>query len=111
AALAAHVAGDAAARGAGRYEMLAKGVLGLADASVPIERLSPVVEGLGRCAVLDGWPLVAALAVARGVDRWEREARRSAAAVVSASGGHQDAARRLVTRVLDAVTASPLGGG
>lgn len=108
AGLAEEVADDAAARGAGRYEMLARLVVGLADRSVPVERLVPVVEGVGRCAVLDGWPLVAALGAARGVARWQLDAQGLIARVVQGSGEHQDASRRLATRLLDAVTSSPL---
>jgi DNA-binding SARP family transcriptional activator len=108
--LAAEVAGDAAARAAGRYELLATAVLGLADPAVPLSRLETVVEGLGRCAVLDGWPLVAALAAARGVDRWQREAGSMVARVVAASGGHAEAARRVAARVLEKVSAAPLEG-
>ncbi|HEV8625640.1 MAG TPA: AAA family ATPase, partial [Acidimicrobiia bacterium] len=108
--LAAEVAGDAAARGAGRYEMLATAVLGLADPAVTDERLDTVMEGLGRCAVLDGWPLVAALAAARGVDRWRRQADSMVAQVVASSGDDGEPARRLAARVLERVSAAPLGG-
>ena len=108
--LAAEVAGDAAARGAGRYELLATALLGLADPSVLPSRLETVVEGLGRCAVLDGWPLVAALATVRRVDRWHHQADSMVAAVVASSDEHADAARRLATRVLEQVSSAPLGG-
>jgi DNA-binding SARP family transcriptional activator len=110
AVLAAEVAGDAAARGAGRYEMLATAVLGLADPAVTEERLDTVMEGLGRCAVLDGWPLVAALAAARGVDGWRRQADSMVAQVVASSGDDGEAARRLAARVMERVSAAPLGG-
>ena len=110
ASLAAEVAGDAAARGAGRYELLATALLGLADPAVPPSRLETVVEGLGRCAVLDGWPLVASLAAARGVDRWQHEADAMVARVVAGSGEHADAARRLAARVVKQVSAAPRGG-
>lgn len=110
AGLAEAVAVDAASRGAGRYEMLARAVLGLADPSVPVERLGPVVEGLGRCAVLDGWPLVAALGATRGVGRWQQEADRSIARVVNESREHGDLCRKLATDVLDGLTSSPLVG-
>ena len=98
AALAHAVAEDAARRGAGRYELLAGAIGGVADPSIPDEQLVPAVEGLGRCAVMDGWPLVLALASARGSDRWRREAERQAATVVSAAGAHAEAARRFVDR-------------
>jgi tetratricopeptide (TPR) repeat protein len=110
AGLAAETAGDAAARGAARYGCLATAVLGLADSTLPVERLEAAVEGLGRCAVLDGWPLVAALAAARGVDRWRQAAESSVARVVAASGSDDEAARRMATRVLRTVSAAPLGG-
>jgi DNA-binding SARP family transcriptional activator/tetratricopeptide (TPR) repeat protein len=98
------VAGDAAARGAARYEFLALGVLGLADPSLPAARLAAVVEGLSGCAVLDGWPLVAALATARRSDPLRAEAERMAAVVVAHAGEDGDAVRRFVDRVF---TASP----
>ena len=97
--LATTVAEDAARRGAGRYELLARAVAGLADPSIPSDRLTPIVEGLGRCAVLDGWPVIAALARARQHDGWRAEAERSAAAVVASAPDH-DAARRLADRLL-----------
>jgi len=96
------VAADAAGRGAGRYELLAGAVAGLADTSIPTERLIPVIDGLGVCAVLDGWPLVAALAAARGCDAWRADAERRAGAVVAATGEGRDAASRFATRVLRA---------
>lgn len=98
--LATAVAGDAAGRGAGRYELLARALLGLADPVMPPERLSSVIEGLGRCAVMDGWPLVAALAVARRCDPWRAAARRLAATVVASAG--TPAARSAVSRFVDA---------
>jgi hypothetical protein len=108
AALAAEVAGDAAARGAGRYELLATAVLGLADPAVPEERIDTAVEGLGGCAVLDGWPLVAALAAARAVDRWRRRAESMVAQVVAGSGESSETARRLAEVVLERVSGAPL---
>jgi hypothetical protein len=98
--LATAVAADAAARGAGRYEMLARAVLGLAEPSIPLDALAAVVEGLGRCAVLDGWPLLAALGDARGAAPWRAEAERLAAVVVAGAGAHADAARRFAARIL-----------
>ena len=99
-ALASSVADDAARRGAWRYELLARAVAGLADPTVPADRLTPVIEGLGRCAVLDGWQVVADLAASRRSAAWRAEAERRAAAVVAGAGDHADAARHLVTRVL-----------
>ncbi len=97
--LARAVAGDAAQRGAARYELLARAVAGLADRSVPDEELAAVVDGLGRCAVLDGWPLVAALATQRRSERWRRQAERWGGTVVVAGDGG-DVGRRFVERVL-----------
>lgn len=94
------VVADAAQRGAGRYELVAGAVLGLADPSVPDERLVPVVEGLCGCAVLDGWPLVAALADARGSGAWRTQAERMAAVVVAEAGADGGMAGRFVERVL-----------
>jgi hypothetical protein len=101
AALASAVALDAEARGAGRYAVLARAVLGLAEPSIPLEQLAAVVEGLGRCAVLDGWPLLAALADARGSSPWRAEAERLAGLVVDGAGEDADAARRFVARILN----------
>jgi tetratricopeptide (TPR) repeat protein len=101
-ALASEVADDAAGRGAGRYELLARALAGLADRTVPLAALDPVVDGLGRCAALDGWPVVAALAAARGHDPWRVEAERRAAAVVAGAGDHHAAATRFVERLLRA---------
>ena len=98
--LASTVAEDARGRGAGRYELLARAVAGLADARVPDEELHGVVEGLGRCAVLDGWPLVAALAAARACDAWRTEAERRAAVVVEEAGDSAGAARCFVQSIL-----------
>lgn len=98
--LASAVGADAASRGAGRYELLAGAVLGLADPFVPDDRLGAVIDGLGRCAGLDGWPLVAALGVARRIDAWRTDAERRAAAVVAGAGRHGDAARRFADRLL-----------
>lgn len=100
AALARAVAEDAAGRGASRYELLGRAVAGLADPSIPAESLAHVIIGLGRCALLDGWPLVAALAAARRSDAWSAEAQRRAAAVVAHAGAHADAARRFADRWL-----------
>jgi hypothetical protein len=97
--LASNVASDAAARGAGRYEFLARAVLGLAEPSAPAERLASVVEGLSGCAVLDGWPLVAALAAARRSAPLRAEAERLAAVVVDNAGEDGDPVRRFVSRV------------
>jgi tetratricopeptide (TPR) repeat protein len=99
-ALASAVAVDAAARGARRYELLAIAHAALADDSIPDARLVPVVDGLGRCAQLDGWSLVDRIARQRSVDEWRRVAEDRATAVVAAAGGAADAARRLVERVL-----------
>jgi DNA-binding SARP family transcriptional activator/tetratricopeptide (TPR) repeat protein len=99
AALAGEVAADAGARGAGRYEALATAVLGVADPGVPVERLDRTVEAIGRCAVLDGWPLVAALGEVRRVDRWRAAADDLVATVVAASGPAADDVRRLARSV------------
>jgi tetratricopeptide (TPR) repeat protein len=99
AALAEEVAADAAARGAGRYEALATAVLGVADGELPDERIHRAVDAIGRCAVIDGWPLVAALARVRKVDRWRAAADDLVAKVVAASGPAADDVRRLATSI------------
>ena len=98
--LAAAVAEDAGRRGARRYEFLALAVAGLADPGLPVGDLARVVEGLGRCAVLDGWPAVAALAAARQCDPWRAEAERCAAVVVDEAGDQRAAAERFVDGIL-----------
>jgi hypothetical protein len=100
AALALVVAEDAAGRGAGRYELLARAVAGLADPSNAAEQLSPVVDGLGRCAALDGWALVGALGSARKCDAWRRAAESMAAVVVAGAGSHAESAASFVESLL-----------
>lgn len=102
AAAAAEVAADAASRRAGRYELLATAVAGLADPGVPSERLADVVAGLGRCAGLDGWPLVAALGAARGVEAWTAAADAMVARLAASSGDGGDGPRRLARQVMAA---------
>lgn len=96
------VAQDAARRGASRYDLLARAVVALADPSVPLTRVTPVVEGLSRCAALEGWVLLADLAAARGVSAWREEAVRRAAIVVASSGAGRQAAVRFADAVLTA---------
>ncbi|HET9443506.1 MAG TPA: hypothetical protein VFO65_09295, partial [Acidimicrobiales bacterium] len=96
------VAADAAGRGAGRYEALAGAVAGLADPTISADRLDPVVERLGACAALDGWPLVTALASARDCHGWRVQAERHAAVVATASGAGRDAVTRFAERLLRA---------
>jgi hypothetical protein len=100
--LASAVADDAASRGARRYEFLGRAVAGIADPAIRPQALETVVEGLSRCAVLDGWPLVAALAAARRSDAWRAQAERLASAVVAGAGDGGDAARRFASGVLTA---------
>lgn len=102
AGLAGAVVTDAARRGAGRYEALARAAAGLADLSIPADQLAPVVAGLGRCAVLDGWPLVAALASTRRSAAWRTEAERLASLVVANAGDHAAETRRFVSDTLNA---------
>jgi DNA-binding SARP family transcriptional activator len=99
AALAADVAADAGARGARRYEALAIAVLGLADPALSVERLDRAVDAIAACAVLDGWPLIAALGEARRIDRWRAAAGDLVARVVAASGPAADDVRRLAMSV------------
>ena len=100
AAFAREVVADAAARGARRYELLATAVLGLADGAVPVEGLGTVVDGLGQCAGLDGWPLVASIAADRRVEAWRRAADASVARLVASSGEAADDVRSLTARVM-----------
>ena len=99
---AAHLAGavgdDARARTARRHALLADAVVGLAG-GLDLPTIDAVVTGLHDCAGLDGWYVVAGLARAHRVPRWEEVARRRAAALVTASGGSEPAAR-FVDRVL-----------
>jgi tetratricopeptide (TPR) repeat protein len=100
--LAAAVTEDAARRGAGRYGLLSRAVAGLADPSIPDDEIDHVIDGLGRCAVLDGWALVAALAEARRSDSWRVKAEGLAATLVAHAADLHDDARRLVDRHLKA---------
>lgn len=97
---AAAVAEDAARRGARRYELLARAVVGLSDPTVPDDDLDGVVRGLGTCAVIDGWPLIVALADRRRRDGWRREAERMAGTVVAHAGALREDARRYVEQRL-----------
>ena len=92
---------DAVARGATRYELLAAAVLALATgpSGSGDEQVAEVVVGLGRCAVMDGWPLVDALGRAFGVDAWRVDAASKAAAMISSVPRPADATR-FVDRVL-----------
>lgn len=75
--LAAGVRADAAVRGARRYEVLAAALEATARGrGADVEALAPVVEGLRRCAGLDGWRSLAELAAATGVEAWRVEAER-----------------------------------
>jgi len=99
--LASAVAEDAAERGASRYELLALAHVGVADPAYPPARLQPVVEGLTRCAALDGWPLLLRLGRERGIDGWVRMAERMAAAMVATcEPRHAPAARAFVDRLV-----------
>ena len=95
AALASAVADDARRRGASRYEALAGAVLALAD---PLAL--PPIETLERCAVIDGWPLIAQLARSRRDDGMRRTAERMAASVVKASGDRRERVARFVDELL-----------
>jgi hypothetical protein len=110
-ALAAAVADDAAQRGAARYEYLARATAGLADRSIPDAELDVVVAGLAQCAVLDGWPLIAALATSRGSARWHAEAERLAAAVVASAApvGADELVRGFVDMLVTAAVRSGRG--
>ena len=99
--LAVAVGEDAEGRGALRYALLAGAVAGLADPAASLDRLGAVVDRLGRCAALDGWPLIAALAAVHESDRWRAEAERLAAAMVATVPvDHRDAASRFVDHIL-----------
>jgi tetratricopeptide (TPR) repeat protein len=99
--LSATVASDARRRGTTRYELLAQAVGALAGgaASSSLERLGQTVQGLARCAALDGWPLVAALASRFDSRDWQAEAERRAAQVI-ALAPDRAAASSLVARLL-----------
>ena len=98
--LASEMVADAASRGARRYELLGRGWLALAGGEGDLEGLEAVVEGLGTCAALEGWRLVAALADRFAVEAWRREAERRAGALVAAAGPRADALRRTVAATL-----------
>lgn len=99
ATLATDVADDAAARGAGRYEALGRGVAALSrPADAEFEIVADAVAVLGRTAVLDGWWLVDALAAAFDVAEWADAADRAVAHVVRSSP-HPERTRELVDRL------------
>ena len=85
--LARRVAGDAAARGAHRYRVLAGAVLAAADAGAP---LSPIEE-LDRVAGLESWRYLAAVALTRDDDALRRRAEQRVAALAAAAGEVGDA--------------------
>jgi hypothetical protein len=59
------------------------------------------VAGLGECAALEGWRLVAGLGERFGVDRWRSEAERRAATLVAAcEGADADVLRSAVADLL-----------
>jgi tetratricopeptide (TPR) repeat protein len=94
--LATDVLADASARGARRYEVLARAWLALADRDGDRDGLADVVDGLERCAAMEGWRLVAQLADRYDVDAWRREAARRATALVDAAGPQADRLARVV---------------
>jgi hypothetical protein len=96
AGLAAAVVADAAARGAHRYEVLGRAWLALAGGDGDRDRLATVVDGLGRCAALEGWRLTAALGKRFDVDAWCQEAQRRASALVTGAGPCADALRQAI---------------
>jgi DNA-binding SARP family transcriptional activator len=94
------VAADAGERGADRYEALARATAALADPSISVASLAPVVDCLGRCAVLDGWPVIVRLAESRRVDRWRSVAEGLAASMVASAGDHRSTAARFAEGLL-----------
>jgi DNA-binding SARP family transcriptional activator len=99
-ALADAVALDAAARGALRYEWLARGWVAVAGGDGDGARVANVIDGLGRAAALDSWRLVYAIGQKMGVEEWCREAERRAAALVTMAGPLADDMRRAVSEGL-----------
>jgi hypothetical protein len=99
--LAAGVVNDAGRRGAQRYRLLARAVEALADPTIPVSEVSAVIDGLARCAVPEGWRLVAALADRYDIDGWRVEAATRGAQLVSGAGPQADNAARMISAVLD----------
>lgn len=99
--LSAEVETDATSRGTRRYALLATAVGALAggEPAGDMGRLDGIVGELGRCAALDGWPLVAGLAAEFGSATWRAEAERRAVAVAAAAPDG-DAVRAFASRVL-----------
>jgi Tfp pilus assembly protein PilF len=100
-ALADAVARDAAARGARRYEWLARGWVAVAGGDGDRARVAAVIDGLGQAAALDSWHLVHAIGRKMGVEEWCREAERRAAALVTMAGPLADDVRRTASKVFD----------
>jgi hypothetical protein len=98
-ALADAVARDAAARGARRYEWLARGWIAVAGGDGDRARVAAVIDGLGQAAALDSWRLVHTIGRRLDVEEWCREAERRAAALVTMAGPLADDMRRTASEV------------
>lgn len=86
--LATAVVEDARARGALRYELLARAVVGDVDALVPLERV----------AGMEAWRVTAEIAARTGVDELWRDAERRAGALVVAAGADAESLRTWVAK-------------
>lgn len=84
--LARAVIDDAVARGAHRYELLARAVLGDVDVLAPLERV----------AGMEAWHVTAELAARTGANELWRDAERRAGALVAAAGSDAESLRAWV---------------
>ncbi len=81
--LATAVIDDAVERGAPRYELLARAVLGDADALAPLERVGG----------MEAWRVTAEMAARTGVEQLWRDAERRAGALVAGAGADAESLR------------------
>jgi len=86
--LAMAVIEDASARGAIRYELLARAVLGDVDALMPLERV----------AGMEVWRVTAEIAARTGVDQLWRDSDRRADALVAGAGAHAESLRKWIAK-------------
>jgi hypothetical protein len=96
----ATVAADAAARGAGRYEALARAWLALAGGDGDLDRIQVTIDRLATTAALEGWRLVAGLGERFDVSDWRAEASARAGRLVAAAGPLAEPLRGVVAEVL-----------
>lgn len=91
--LAAAVVHDAVGRGARRYELLARAMLGDAEALAPLEHV----------AGMEAWRVTAELAARTGIDELWRDAERRAGTLIAKAGPHSESLRTWVRATFNAL--------